>query len=104
MTQLKKETCQSTCGGHLFSYDLNFRVAVAISRWKDNAIETAQTFAHEIGHALGIDHDFQGESICGPAEESGGNDNQIMNYGRPRKSTWSRCSNSDFKKYYQTVR
>jgi len=84
--------------------DSNNRKAIAISRWNNNAIETAQTFAHEIGHALGIDHDFEGESVCGPAQWDGGNNNQIMNYGRPRKSTWSRCSNSDFKKYYQTVR
>ena len=90
----------------LFYYDLNFRKAVAISRWNNNAIQTAQTFAHEIAHGLGIDHDWDSTrgSVCGAARSSGGNDNQIMNYGRPRKSTWSRCSNSDFKKYYQAVR
>ena len=70
---------------------------------------TAQTFAHEIAHSLGIFHDFNKptksgrQDTCGPKKRKGGDNNQIMNYGRPRQSTWSECSNEDFHNYYTRV-
>merc|ERR1719237_1566676 len=90
------------------------KMAVSITRMdtKSNAplpiAETAITLAHEIAHNFGIYHDFENhddkEAIkrtqkCGPSQWKGGEDNLIMNFGRPRKAEWSRCSNEDFSNY-----
>ena len=67
--------------------------------------ETAITLAHEIAHNFGIYHDFENhedkEAIkrtqkCGPSKWKSGEDNLIMNFGRPRKAEWSDCSSEDF--------
>ena len=78
-----------------------------MTRWVRNELTTAQTFAHEIAHSLGMYHDFEIPGLensrtqpCGPEQRVGGQRNQIMNYGRPRQSTWSKCSNDDFSNYY----
>ena len=79
-----------------------------MTRWVSNEATTAQTFAHEIAHTLGIYHDFEIPRVnknsrtqsCGPEKWVAGPRNQIMNYGRPRQSTWSKCSNSDFSNFY----
>merc|ERR1711953_280114 len=90
----------SVCG-------LNNRRASAITSWNRDEVYTALTFAHEIAHTLGIHHDFEENRhrtiTCGPSKLEGGRNNQIMNAGRPRSSTWSKCSNTDFKHYYTTV-
>jgi len=81
--------------------------ASGIIRWKSNTTETAETFARKAAHTLGISHDFETTRsrsyTCGPGKWVGGPDNQIMNYGHPQSSTWSSCSNYDFKDYYDTV-
>ena len=82
-----------------------------MTRWKRDEVTTAQNFAHEIAHTLGIYHDFDvppqspnaRNHTCGPGKYDGGPSNQIMNYGRPRLSTWSDCSNLDFSNYYFRV-
>ena len=82
------------------------RESTGITKWADTAIDTAQTFAHEIAHTIGIRHDWDTSRRfreCGPGKLNGGNNNQIMNYGRPRTSTWSECSNSDFQQFYSLV-
>ena len=80
-----------------------------MARWYKDELTTAQTFAHEIAHTLGVFHDWEipNERIkngrtntCGPNRFKGGPNNQIMNYGNPRHSTWSDCSNADFSNYY----
>ena len=91
-------------------------MSVGITKWQTRlqAVATAQTFAHEIAHTIGIRHDFidfdnlQRGRVCGPGRREpgkweGGSNNQIMNYGRPRSSTWSECSNSDFWEFYSRV-
>ena len=51
--------------------------------------EIAEVFAHEVGHIIGIYHDFDSNQNkpqitrnrnCGPPKREGGNDNNIMNY------------------------
>merc|ERR1712062_649093 len=83
------------------------RRASGIIRWNSNTLETAKSFAHDAAHPLGIYDDFKTTSsrsyTCGPGKWEGGPDNQIMNYGSPSSSTWSSCSNYDFKDYYSRV-
>ena len=41
--------------------------------------------------------------IIGPGPNSGGPDNDLMNYDTPMQSKWSPCSNEDFRNYYIEV-
>ena len=79
--------------------------ATSIVKWTRSAIGTAQILLHEIAHNLGVRHDFetyQGRSwTCGPEREEDGGD--IMNYGIPKGSVWSRCSRRDFENYLNRV-
>ena len=72
-------------------------------------VEIAETFSHEVGHIIGIRHDFDSNKnkndiartkTCGPGKWHTGSNNQIMNYNQPRQPTWSVCSNEDFRAYY----
>ena len=74
--------------------------------------DIGDTFAHEMGHIIGIHHDFDSNQnashivrnhTCGKSKWVGGYDNQIMNYGKPRQPTWSDCSNEDFQNYYNAI-
>merc|ERR1711974_50721 len=63
---------------------------------------TGQTLAHEMGHSMGLGHDFwktwRGrKQSCGPGKFTPGG--ALMNYG-VRGETWSKCSVEDFKNYY----
>merc|ERR1719479_451002 len=91
--------------------------ATGITKWTRDVANTAETFVHEIGHNLGMFHDFEKNGkggkqwpfmpertyTCGPGKSQGGPDNDIMNYGNPGSQAWSKCSNVDFKKYYTIV-
>jgi len=66
------------------------------SRKSVNDIKSAKTYAHELGHNLGMQHDFHkthGGKGC--------NGKGLMSYGKTLDS-WSTCSNSDFIKYWRT--
>jgi len=86
---------------------LYLRLATGITKWHSSVGSTAKTFAHEIAHNLGIYHDFtkvpHRSETCGPAQWEGGSNNKIMNYGKPKEASFSKCSNLDFKHYYTTI-
>jgi len=86
------------------------RIASGITKWHSSVASTAKTFAHEIAHNLGIYHDFEKypkvrhrDETCGPSQWEGGRNNQIMNYGKPKVESFSKCSNIDFQHYFTTV-
>ena len=69
---------------------------VSISVLNGGVVGTSLTVAHEVGHNLGMDHDFisqnkpryyKGESCDGQG---------IMSYGTDRPKKWSKCSRNYF--------
>ncbi len=63
--------------------------------------------AHEIGHLLGMDHDFLKNNPdkirFDKNNESCTKIDGIMDYTESRKSRWSPCSVEDFKDYYSSL-
>jgi len=63
----------------------------------NSELRTARNFAHELGHTVGMKHDFDKEhgGRTGPCNKEG-----LMSYGRNRPDKWSDCSNKDFTEWW----
>jgi len=64
----------------------------------NSELRTARTYAHELGHNVGMLHDFA--SVHGG--RGGKCDKQgLMSYGQDRPDQWSTCSNSDYTNWWK---
>ena len=68
----------------------------SISEWRETNAEAAIIVAHEMGHNLGMDHDFNADHVA-----AGCNDDEsgIMSYGQAPYQ-WSTCSKADLQAHY----
>jgi len=84
--------CHTTTG-----YQININEVQDYGNGPD-AQSTADLFVHELGHNLGMRHDFHEAhgGHNGPCDGKG-----MMSYGNHPRA-WSTCSNSDFAMWYQT--
>ena len=88
--------------GRLASICSSKKNPVVIIKYFNNSLRLAITLAHEIGHVLGMHHDFKEtkkRSRCAKDKRAG---TTIMNYGEPREF-WSTCSNKDFRNMFSLV-
>lgn len=70
-----------------------------ISEKRENVLATAQVVSHEMGHNMGLYHDFDNRH---GGSSSPCNGEGLMSYGSvPDK--WSECSRSDFLAHYNTI-
>ena len=77
----------------------------SINEFHNNIADSAGVLAHEIGHALGMNHDFGSGGTSDVRYDREGNVctgiNAVMDYGsRYLTNKFSTCSKQDFKDFY----
>ena len=77
----------------------------SINEFYRNIADSAGVLAHEIGHGLGMAHDFGSGGISDTRYDREGNVctgiDGVMDYGtRSQVDKWSTCSKQDFKDFY----
>jgi hypothetical protein len=72
----------------------------SINEWRPQSVSFGGLLAHEIGHNLGMAHDFDDKH--GGDSSACNQDNHIMSYGSS-KYKWSTCSKADFEARYLQV-
>ena len=72
---------------------------VSISEKQESILATAEIVAHEMGHNMGMSHDFDDKhgGSDGPCKGKG-----LMSYGEYAKE-WSSCSKADYLARYNKV-
>ena len=90
----------------MYIFFIDQRYKTSINEWYNNLLDTAGVFAHELGHALGMDHDFT--SSGGDRFDRNGvkctDINGLLDYGsRSSVDKFSTCSKQDFRDYYNRV-
>merc|ERR1712045_958243 len=73
----------------------------SINEWRPESVSFGGLVAHEVGHNLGMLHDFDAKH--GGQSSACNKDNHIMAYGSS-KEKWSTCSKSDFEARYLQVK
>ena len=84
------------------------RYKTSINEWYNNVHDSAGVLAHEMGHALGMYHDFGSGGTSDIKYDSNGNActriNGLMDYGsRSRVDKFTTCSREDFAAWYTRV-
>ena len=87
---------------------LDQRYKISINEWYNDVAQSAGVLAHEVGHALGMYHDFGSGGTSDIKYDSNGNRctgiNGLMDYGaRSSVDKFTTCSREDFVRWYQRV-